>query len=68
MSILFSLKFETPQPGGPYPRIYIPQKHGGSVMPLDNGLFWRLVIVHLVGKNLREKHAEDLDIGGKTVL
>jgi hypothetical protein len=29
----FTLSFETPQPGGLGPRIYIPQKEGGPVIP-----------------------------------
>jgi hypothetical protein len=41
MTTFYSLKFETPQPGGPDPRIYIPQEQGSPVMPPGTGLPFR---------------------------
>jgi hypothetical protein len=33
-----------PQPGGPGPRIYIPQEHGGSVTPPGTGFHFRRLL------------------------
>jgi hypothetical protein len=33
----FTVSFETPQPGGPGSRIYIPQEQGGPVIPPGTG-------------------------------
>jgi hypothetical protein len=33
MTTCYCLRFETPQPGGSGPRIYIPQEQGGPVIP-----------------------------------
>jgi hypothetical protein len=33
MTTFYSLRFETPHPGGPGPRIYIPKEQGGPVIP-----------------------------------
>jgi hypothetical protein len=42
--ILLSQFFRLPQPGGPGPRIYIPQEQGGPVIPLGTGFpFCRLL-------------------------
>jgi hypothetical protein len=44
MARFYCLRFETPQPGGPGPRIYIPQEQGGSVIPPSTGFpFHRLL-------------------------
>jgi hypothetical protein len=46
VTIFYCLKFETPQPSGPDPRIYITQKHGGPVIPPDIGFpFYRLLLL-----------------------
>jgi hypothetical protein len=33
MTIFYYLRFETPKPGEPGPRTYIPQEQGGPVLP-----------------------------------
>jgi hypothetical protein len=33
LTIFYCLRFETPKPGGPGPRIYIPQEQGGPITP-----------------------------------
>jgi hypothetical protein len=33
MTIFYCLRFETPQPRGPGPHIYVPQEQGGSIIP-----------------------------------
>jgi hypothetical protein len=38
MTTFYCLRFETPQPGGPGPRIYISQEQGGPVIPPGTGL------------------------------
>jgi hypothetical protein len=40
----YCLKFETPQPGGPCPRIYITQVHGDPVIPPGTGFFFRCLL------------------------
>jgi hypothetical protein len=43
-AIFYCLNFETPQPGGPCPCIYIPQEQGSPVIPLGTGFpFGRLL-------------------------
>jgi hypothetical protein len=41
---IFCLRFETPQPGGPGTRIYIPQEQGGPVIPPGTGFLFRLFL------------------------
>jgi hypothetical protein len=36
-TIFYSLIWDSPQPGGPFPRIYIPQEQGGAVIPPRTG-------------------------------
>jgi hypothetical protein len=33
MTIVLSLRFELPQPGGPGPLVYLPTEQGGPVTP-----------------------------------
>jgi hypothetical protein len=44
MNIVYSLRFETPQPGGPGPRIYIPQERGGPVIILSTAFPFRRLL------------------------
>jgi hypothetical protein len=44
MTIFYCLKFETPQPGGQGPRIYIPQEQGGPVIPPGTGFTFRRLL------------------------
>jgi hypothetical protein len=37
VNIFYCLRFETPQPGGPGPSIYIPQEQGSPVIPPGTG-------------------------------
>jgi hypothetical protein len=37
MTTFYCLRFETPQTGGPGPRIYIPQEQAGPIMSLGTG-------------------------------
>jgi hypothetical protein len=41
MSTFYGLRFEPPQPGGPVPHIYIPQKKGGPVIFPGTGFLSR---------------------------
>jgi hypothetical protein len=43
--ILLSLFLRLPQPGGPGPCIYIPQKQGGPVVPPGIGFVWLMYII-----------------------
>jgi hypothetical protein len=43
-TIFYYLRFEAPKPGGPGPRIYVPQKQVGQIMPPGTGFpFHRLL-------------------------
>jgi hypothetical protein len=42
--IFYSLKFETPQPGGPGPHIYIPQEQGDPVITPGTGFHFRRLL------------------------
>jgi hypothetical protein len=44
MTIFYCLSFETPQTGGPVPRIYIPQKQGGPVILPSTGFSFRRLL------------------------
>jgi hypothetical protein len=46
MTTFYSLRFETPQPGGPGPYIYIPQEQGGLVIPPGTGLHFQHLLRH----------------------
>jgi hypothetical protein len=51
-TIFYSLRFETPPPEGPYPRIYILQEQGGPVIPPGTGFPLRR-LVRLAGLRWR---------------
>jgi hypothetical protein len=44
VTTFYCLTFETPQPGGPGPHIYIPQEHGDPVMPPGTGFPFRRLL------------------------
>jgi hypothetical protein len=44
MTTFYCLRLETPQPGGPGPRIYILQEEGGPVIPPDTGFPFRRLL------------------------
>jgi hypothetical protein len=44
MTIFYCLRFENPKPGGPGPRIYIPQEQGGAVIPPVTAFPFRLLL------------------------
>jgi hypothetical protein len=44
MTTFYCLTFETPQPGGPAPRIYIPQEQHGRVIPPGTGFPFRRLL------------------------
>jgi hypothetical protein len=44
VTIFYCLRFETPQPGGPGPRISIPQEQGGPVIPPGTGFPFRRLL------------------------
>jgi hypothetical protein len=44
MTIFYCLRFDTPQPGGPGPSIYIPLEKCGPVIPLETGFPFRRLL------------------------
>jgi hypothetical protein len=44
MTIFHCVRFEIPQPVGPGPRIYTPQKQGGPVIPPGTGFTFRRLL------------------------
>jgi hypothetical protein len=46
VTIFYCLRLETPQPGGPGPRIYSPQEQGGPVIPPGTGFPFRRLLRH----------------------
>jgi hypothetical protein len=44
MTTFYCLRFVTSQPGGPGPRIYIPQEQGGPVIPTGTGFPFRRLL------------------------
>jgi hypothetical protein len=44
MTKFYCLRFETPQLGGPRPRIFIPQEQGGPVIPPGTGFPFRRLL------------------------